>query len=132
MSEVKFSEAELNVMRRQAEWLQGVVGHRSDAKSSVAYDVARWLLDLLPPADDGEPVTSRWLIAAGGERAGEPIAFPCKVGRLLYFPGDANQYIPAECRLEQGDESVLLLKPRTRGEFRRLCAALEITLSPAT
>jgi hypothetical protein len=90
--------------------------------------VKAWLAD--HPADDDEPVTTEWLAAVGitedEGRANGDIYVCAWVGRwqhgrveILIGKHWDQTYIPGG------------MTPQTRGEFRRLCAALGVPLTEA-
>lgn len=89
------------------------------------------LLDRLPPADDGEPVTADWLRAVGFVKWGDR-------GSMIRFhrtwQPDHDDSIEVNAahqwaEIEHGFDVVRVPNISTRGHVRRLCAALGITLT---
>lgn len=90
---------------------------------------ARRLLDLLPPADDGEAVTAEWLMSVGIYKyRGEYVA-DAEVGYDNHTYGicSPNAYGWAVFDSMGGGKASIGCLP-TRGHVRRLCAALGIQL----
>lgn len=96
------------------------------------------LLELLPPADDGEPVTEEWLKAVGGER--HKGWQPKSLTTLDYYefvvnPSGSNELSVSVWAngdgwwLDTQDDEPDLDGPITRGHVRRLCSALGIPLT---
>lgn len=95
---------------------------------------ARRLLELLPPADDGEPVTADWLLAVGfvSHQSGLGIVhLPLPSGGSLAWHQPAPWFgRPEHCwtLTDRDADGVYLPDLPTRGHVRRLCAALGIEL----
>ncbi len=101
-----------------------------------------WLIE--HPADDGEPADFEWLEshATREEDKGYWDVPPSgdvwwAVGCLSFTcdayqsdPGEAVETVADDWQVE-GEKLPKALIPKTRGEFRRLCAALGITLKGA-
>ncbi len=126
-------------LRKAAEW---VLFKTRDGEVAGMYGdgvqgVSRRLLELLPPADDGEIVALEWLQAAG-RRIGE--GYRNGVAALYAeFVIHANSGIGLNFNVwcdgggywfdTDDDETGIMGGAVTRGHVRRLCAALGITLT---
>jgi len=87
------------------------------------------------PADDAELVTAEWLIAVGGSLRSEEyqrFAFPVSHGELIVWltEKDAAKRIAWFDTCDDATGSYIPFDG-TRGQMRRLCAALGIPLKPA-
>lgn len=82
------------------------------------------------PSDDDEPISEEWLLTVGGEHGydGLMIDFfgPDDITMSVFLPDGAND----TCHVGMGRKSngVPLDHIKTRGDVRRLCAALGIEL----
>lgn len=91
---------------------------------------ARRLLELLPPADDGEPVTADWYASAGGRTADDgtlSIALPGGEVSMVFYPFGVTTATPQVWLWTRC--GALLDVGNTRGHVRRLCTALGIPLT---
>lgn len=90
--------------------------------------VASKLLEILPPADDGESVSREWLVSVGFKpEDGDPSSTAWLVidnGVHEITQGDTSWML-----CEKLDTDIVTLPDvKTRGCVRRLCAALGITI----
>lgn len=103
--------------------------------------VTQGLLSLLPPADDGEPVTNAWLRSVGFQETGKGVGVlavltvddsPVRLHRWLenWIGGSERLWVYA-C-IGQAADRVSVPSPQTRGDVRRLAAVLGITLKETT
>ncbi len=107
--------------------------------------VAARLLELLPPADDGEPVTAEWLLAVGGEQLEDTVKphgdpsnpnhrfLKVRLGPFNWFTNlwssDGEGRYAATYLLKYNGACLGSSPDLTRNQFRHLCAALGITLT---
>lgn len=109
---------------RAGEWLAGIYPDTNDRAGELACletdwrDVSVAYLNAFP-ADDGEPVTEEWLLAAG---------FTVNPLRDRLEVGPAQWWHFANCVLGIDHHTGFWTLP-TRGHVRRLCAALGIPLT---
>ena len=93
-----------------------------------AGQLAHRLLELLPPADDGEAVTADWIMKVLPP-AGSP-APGCLTSAVYETPIARLSWVRHEHSLSVclGTSTVHWWNGMTRSQFRRLCAAIGITL----
>ena len=105
-------------------------GHEAElAYDAEAEAVAARLLELLPPADDGEAVTAEWLKAVGFSHDGQNWSIGVQIGYDCHEQGICSpNAIGWDVFNTSQKETVGIGGLPTRGHVRRLCAALGITL----
>lgn len=87
-------------------------------------DLAKaWLAE--HPDDEGEPITPEWLLSAGAIRwKTNSFAFLSRGLRLrMFFREHYERWVVFA---DQDESDVVLGNPKTRGDIRRLCKALEV------
>lgn len=76
------------------------------------------------PDDEGEPITTEWLLSAGAIPWKDNYAFLSSGLRLrIWFRPHYERWL---VMAEQDDSDVILGNYKTRGDIRRLCKALEV------
>ena len=79
------------------------------------------------PADDAEPVTEEWLKAVLGEKMTYDMGFDFRV-RFYVYSQPEIEYETGR-GYEHCESSVDLPEAKTRGDVRRICAALGVPLA---
>ncbi len=78
------------------------------------------------PADDAEPITGEWLRTTSAYTF---VELPDNDGTNVLFeiePFGPDEYRP---QLSEGSDMIVLRRLKTRGDLRRLCAALGVPLT---
>ena len=75
------------------------------------------------PADDDEPVTEEWLCSVGAKKDDVSVFFPSPIQGV-----PAIEFSKEQAWLTNEDYAGVEIKLKTRGDVRRLCAALGIEM----
>ena len=84
------------------------------------------------PADDDEPIVEAWLLSVGFLRDLNEyeITSPTSDGQFVYLTLTRRGWVLGTGSWSHRSSLLLPATPETRGQLRRLCAALNIPLQP--
>jgi hypothetical protein len=126
-------------------WCKGVLGGDPNTRLATGFEhdvqmakiAARRLIELLPPADDGDAVTAEWLKAVGflNEDEDEPTFYTVLFDDL--YPAFTIDVDPASTKhagwIGEAEDNVSWPHDICgRGQVRDICRALGITLQEPT